>query len=428
MSKLCSYIFKRGNKKGEACNSEIPGSLRSVYCQRHDLIVNSDNKTDNSTLAVLSKRKKTLLDVQTKILALDTSDTNKSVILKHYKNTLTTDPNSTEYYKNKMFVDQAIAYPWNDFFDIKSAVGKQSVAKFIQNLKEKLDEEIYGMDDVKNEFINMVCKFITNPTSNRNNIALYGAAGVGKNRFVKVLSEVLGLPMREISLGGIKDASFFLGHGYVYVESGPGKIIQNMIDSKVSNPIIYFDELDKVSETDNGKDIYSFLTYLTDSSQNTQFTDHYFYGMKFDLSRVFYIFTFNDISKIDKILLDRLNIIYIRSPTDEETVKILSKHCLAEIIKNVGITKEIKITNNQLEMIIQEYKFMIDHKVSSGVRTYYRVVEKMMLEINKDILLNKFDHTKSIVLTNEKFKEYLQKTKMQCIQSGEDTAFLTMYN
>lgn len=423
MSKRCLYIFKRGSKKGRPCGET--SIVNSSFCSKHDAKESNDAL---DTMPAVSKRRKSLVDIQTKILALNTSDQNKSVILKHYKNTLTTDPNSTEFYKNKMFVDQSLAYPWDNYFDIKRAVGTQPIPQFLENLKSKLDEEIYGMDDVKNEFINMVCKFITNPTSNRNNIALYGAAGVGKNRFVKVLSDVLGLPMREISLGGIKDSSFFLGHGYVYVESGPGKIIQNVIDSKVANPIIYFDELDKVSETDNGKDIYSFLTYLTDSSQNTQFTDHYFYGMGFDLSRVFYIFTFNDISKIDKILLDRLNIIYIRSPTDDEVVKILSKHCMSEITKNIVIPKEVKIPNNQLAMIIQEYKYLVDHKVSSGVRLYYRVLEKIMLEINKDILLNRFDHTKTITLSTEKFRDYLQKTKMQFLQTVEDTSFLGMYS
>jgi ATP-dependent Lon protease len=439
----CLYIFKRGPKKGTRCD-EIP-LKKSKYCLKHNKLNDASDDEYNepdelkSSLTLtpaskkvrsdsLSKKKQVAFDLQKRILSLNTSDQNKNIILKHFKNTLNTDQNSSEYYKNKLFIDQSLAYPWDRNFDIKKVIGNQNIANFITNLKNKLDEEIFGMDDVKNEFVNIVCKFITNPNSNRNNIALYGAAGVGKNRFVKVLSETIGLPMKEISLGGIKDSSFFLGHGYVYVESGPGKIIQNIIDSKVSNPIIYFDELDKVSETDNGKDIYSFLTYLTDSSQNNQFTDHYFYGMKFDLSRVFYIFTFNDITKIDKILLDRLNVIYIRTPTENEIITILDKYCIPEIINNIGITKNINFTKSQLKQLINQYKTHFDNKVSSGIRLYYRVIEKILLEVNKDILTAKYDHLKNISFDTDSFNLYLDKTKAQFITDNDaDNSFLSMY-
>lgn len=360
--------------------------------------------------------KKLLEDnIKERILNLQTSDANKSIIFKHYNNMKRTDSNSTEYYKNQLFVDAGLSYPWSNFYNINEKIISVGIPKFIETLKIKLDNEIYGMDSVKNEIINVVCKFITNPYSNRNNIALYGPAGVGKSKFIKILSDILELPMKSISLGGIKDSSFFLGHGYVYVESGPGKILQNVIDSKISNPILYFDELDKVSETDNGKDIFSFLCYLTDPTQNTTFTDHYFYGMHFDLSKIFYVFTFNDIDKIDKILLDRLNIIKIESPSDNDIINIIEKHCIPEIINNIGIKKSVVFGKENIQFIINYCKNSFNKSITSGIREYYRIIEKIILELNKNILLSHENITPDItlVLTEQMFKNIFNKIQNQ---------------
>jgi ATP-dependent Lon protease len=413
-------MFKRGNRKGQLCNDICV--LKSDFCIKHNL------SPPIIKLPVVNERLVTEESKKQQILSLDTSNENKGVILKHYYNMKKLDPNSTEYYKNQLFVDQSLAFPWNKIFNINDVLQKVDVKVFIAYLKTCLDEQIHGMDYVKNEIINIVCKMITNPNSSRNNIALHGAAGVGKSKFIKVLSQVLGLPMKVISLGGIKDSAFFLGHGYVYVESGPGKIIQNIIDSKINNPIMYFDELDKVSETDNGKDIYSFLSYLTDNTQNNEFTDHYFYGMKFDLSKVFFVFTFNDINKIDKILLDRLNVVHVTSPSDDEIITILQKHCLPEIISNIGLRKPLILDKSQIKLIHLDFKQKIDSSVSSGIREYYRILEKIVMEINKDILIghfDKFDETRPIRLETKLFEHYLHQIKSQ--YPLEDTSYQHMY-
>lgn len=429
MAELCKYIFKKGKKKGQFCNDTCVST--STFCTKH----HSEKSDDIQSTIILNKpvvKERLVNEESTKqrILSLETCNENKGVILKHYYNMKKLDPNSTEYYKNQLFVDQSLAYPWNKKFNINNTIHNNlgNYSFFIHNLKTCFDEQIHGMDYVKNEIINLVCKMITNPNSNRNNIALHGAAGVGKSKFIKVLSTVLGLPMKVVSLGGIKDSSFFLGHGYVYVESGPGKIIQNIIDSQIANPIMYFDELDKVSETDNGKDIYSFLSYLTDNTQNNEFTDHYFYGMKFDLSRVFFVFTFNDITKIDKILLDRLNVVHVSTPSDDEIVTILQKHCLPEIITNIGLRKPLIFDISQLELIHTNFKHTVDISVSSGIREYYRILEKVILEINKDILLGQFDEfneIKPIRLESKLFEYYLEQIKSQ--YAPKDTNYLNMY-
>jgi ATP-dependent Lon protease len=392
MKRYCTYIFKKGEKKGEKCKDEC--HLQTNFCKKHtnkrkeypNKIANQNELPTIIHINKLVNKKIQEESIRDRILDLPTDDLNKSIIFKHYNNMKRSDSNSTEYYKNQIFVDSSLAYPWSKFFNINDTIKNDSIKSFIEKIKVNLDKEIYGMNSVKNEIINMVCKLITNPSSERNNIALCGAAGVGKSKFIKVLSDTLGLPMKTISLGGVKDSSFFLGHGYVYVESGPGKILQNVIDSKISNPILYFDELDKVSETDNGKDIFSFLCYLTDPTQNKKFTDHYFYGMQFDLSKIFYVFTFNDIDKIDKILIDRLNIIQVSTPKDDDIIVILQKHCIPEIIKNIGIQKPIIFPKEIIKNIINYIS--VDKSASSGIREYYRIIEKILLELNKNILLN----------------------------------------
>lgn len=443
----CSYIFKKGKNRGQLCNE--PCQKESKYCAKHGSVDDTTNPIDSIELNKTKEKKPksgednidTLIfkkinreeNLKQKILDIDTSIENKTVIIRHYNNMRQLDVNSSEYYKNKIFVDLSLSYPWNKFFNIndviKNDIHKNSIRAFILYLKSAFDKYIYGMDNVKNEIINIVCKFITNPYSNRNNIALCGPAGVGKNRFIKILSDVLGLPMKVISLGGIKDTSFFLGHGYVYVESGPGKIIQNIIDSKVSNPIIYFDELDKVSKGEGGKDIYSFLTYLTDPTQNTEFSDHYFYGMKFDVSKVFYIFTFNDIESIDRILLDRLNIIHVQPPTTDDIINILGNYSLQEIKTNIGIKNEIVIERECFKIIINHFKNLIDPAVSSGIREYYRTLEKILLELNKDILLEKI-LTGTITLNTKLFEEYFDRIKPQIVHDNNtsDLSHLSMYS
>lgn len=367
--KTCKYVYKKGNLKGQCCKNATSKSGGDM-CSKHRPIKEYDYKS--------------------KILNLKTSNENKAVIAKHYKNMVNVEKESTEFYKNQIFVDLALSFPFGESFSIHDQLQGTTAKELVLKMAAQLDSKVYGMKNVKAEIINVICKFITNPGyGTRNNIALHGVAGVGKTRIAKVLSEVLGIPMKVIPLGGIKDSSFLQGHGYVYVESGPGKILQNIIDSKISNPILYFDELDKVSKSEYGKDIYSFMTYLTDPTQNEEFTDHYFYGMKFDLSRVFYVFSFNDIDSIDKILLDRLNVISIPQPTIEDIVTIIEEHCLPEIKQNIGLKTDISLCKDQIIRIINYCKVFVDTSKSSGIRTYYRFVEKLMMDINTDIILEK---------------------------------------
>lgn len=428
MSELeCKYIFKKGDKKGNNCGTIncCIHKLKKPHKTIKKLIQPVNNQIVDNLEQIIKNQILTNDNIKHKILNLNTTIENKTVIMKHYNSLCKLDTNTTEYYKHRSYVDYSLNVPWNKYYNIIDQINEQGtqstqghqVKDFVMSIKKEFDNYIYGMDNVKNEIINYICKFISNPNSQKNNLALYGSAGVCKTKFVKILSQILNLPVKIIPLGGVKDSSFFMGHNFTYVESNYGIIMQSIIDSKIMNPILYFDELDKVSQADTGKDIYAVLSNLTDNTVNTTFTDHYFRGMKFDLSKVFYIFTFNDISKIDKVLLDRLNVIYVETPSKKDRAKILSDYCLNDLIKNIGM-KSIKFEYECYIHLVNYVDSIIDLKISSGVRESIRILEKILLEINKEILCE--INTQVDLINFDKYLIYFNKLKSQFLLEPND--------
>ncbi len=139
--------------------------------------------------------------------------------------------------------------------------------------------------------------------------------------------------------------------------------------------------------------------------------------MHFDLSKIFYVFTFNDITKIDKILLDRLNIIKVECPSDNDIINIIEKYCIPEITKNVGIKNKIIFGNDNIQFIINYCKNSFDKTITSGIREYYRIIEKIILELNKTILLYPktiiTDINTDLIITEKLFKNLFDKIQNQ---------------
>ena len=170
-----------------------------------------------------------------------------------------------------------------------------------------MDNAIYGQDEAKNEIKRIISQRINGDMSGYC-LGFEGPPGTGKTTIAKQgIAECLkdydneSRPFSFIALGGSSNGSTLEGHNYTYLGSTHGKIVDILIESKCMNPIIYIDELDKISNTENGKELIGILTHLTDSSQNEHFNDKYFAGIDFDLSKVLFIFSYNDYNKLDKI-------------------------------------------------------------------------------------------------------------------------------
>ena len=219
--------------------------------------------------------------------------------------------------------------------------GKNKIGKYLFNVQKDLNETVYGMEHPKSEIIQYITQCITNPNALGNILAIEGPPGTGKTSLIKDgVCSALKRPFGFIALGGATDSAFLEGHGYTYEGATPGKIISILKKSKCMNPIIYFDELDKVSQTKKGQEIIGILMHLIDSSQNTCFHDKYYSDIDFDLSKVLFIFSFNDANKIDPILRDRMKIIKIKGYTSKEKKIIAKDYLLPKIYKDIGFSKE----------------------------------------------------------------------------------------
>jgi ATP-dependent Lon protease len=199
--------------------------------------------------------------------------------------------------------------PFNKYNELDVSIddGVEKCHEFMKKAQQTLNEAVYGLNDAKLQIIQMLGQFITNPKAVGTSIAIHGPPGTGKTSLVKEgISKILNRPFSFIALGGATDSSVLEGHSYTYEGSIWGKIVQILVDSKCMNPIIYFDELDKVSDTPKGEEIIGILTHLTDTTQNSQFHDKYFSELDLDLSKCLFIFSYNDESKINPILKDRM--------------------------------------------------------------------------------------------------------------------------
>jgi len=293
------------------------------------------------------------------------------------------EPGDPEYYKIKHWVDMFMRVPFGQYknMDVKMSDGVDVCSRFIVDAKMTLDNCVYGLDDAKLQILQMVGQWIANPKAMGTSIAINGPPGTGKTTLIKDgISKILGREFAFIALGGAGDSSYLEGHSYTYEGSSWGKIIQILVDSKCMNPVIYFDELDKVSGTPRGDEIIGILTHLTDTTQNGQFHDKFFSEIDFDLSKCLFIFSYNDETKVNPILLDRMYRIQTKGYNTKEKVVIARKYLLPKIREQVNFAEdEIIIPDETLQYIISNKTLTKDE---SGVRNLKRCLEIVHTKLN----------------------------------------------
>ena len=286
-----------------------------------------------------------------------------------------------EYNKLKNWIDTFMRIPFNDvsILPVQKGDSQEKVHEFMEKSQAILDDAVYGMTDAKVQFMQLVAQWVANPQSIGNAIAIKGPMGTGKTTLIKYgVSKLMNREFAFIPLGGATDSSYLEGHSYTYEGSTYGKIVDILIQCKSSNPVIYFDELDKVSDTPKGEEIIGILTHLTDTTQNDKFHDRYFSEIDFDLSKCLFIFSYNDESKINSILKDRMYNIETKGYDADEKVIICKDYLIPKLEKELNMDKgSIMISDEKIKHIVEKYTHG-----EKGVRNLKRCLEIIYSKLN----------------------------------------------
>lgn len=233
-----------------------------------------------------------------------------------------------------------------------------------------MDGVIVGHAEAKREVLKLVCQDSLRPDGARSYaLGLEGPPGTGKTRFVQeAIGPALHRPVVHIPLGGAIDTAFLLGHIYTYEGSREGRLVSGLIESKCMNPVFHFDELDKVSATERGGEIISVLIHLIDPTSNATMRDRYFHEVDVDFSRATCVFTYNDASRVNPILLDRITRVKMDRPSKEDAVTIVKQHVVPKLVRRYGMNMHLGDA---------AIRAMVDSHHESGMRTIERLIERV---------------------------------------------------
>lgn len=216
------------------------------------------------------------------------------------------------------------------------------MGEFLADARREMDAAIVGQEPLKLRVLGMLACWKNSGATSPFALALEGPAGCGKTSFVtQALAKVLRRPCHLIGLGGASDSSLLLGHSYCYEGSKPGQLVEALLASRVRNPLVLFDEVDKLSDSAHGDALAHALMAVTDPTQNGQFRDRYLQELTLDLSQCVFVFSMNDRSRVPPILLDRLKCVRVEAPTVEEKRRIVTERMLPRAFARANATFEV---------------------------------------------------------------------------------------
>ena len=415
---LLEYLQNMPNILGKAPKpGEDIDAFRSLSKERQKTIIKSvkqvSNVIDNEEhpyFRILSLP----IDANSKRTALE-----RQISVMNAENSMMGESNP----KAQSWVRGFLSIPFGKYRQPSKRAKKDS-AGYLRWSMDVMNGVAYGMDDAKDHILRYVAQMITNPRAAGNCLAFLGPPGTGKTSLIRNgLGKILNRPVHMIALGGNTDASVLEGHGYTYEGSVWGQIADILIRSKCMNPVIIFDELDKVSGTSKGDEIIGLLTHITDSTQNTAFQDKYFAGINIDLSRVLFVFTLNNRDTVNPVLMDRLRTIHTKGYSMKEKHIIGEKYLLPRLLKHYAI-KSLEISDEAWQWILNERK-------EDGVRNLKRDLETIVSRLNLLQLFRipskgdddaKKDATKEESLEKDTTKEEsLEKDAIEEDTTKEDT-------
>lgn len=304
------------------------------------------------------------------------------------------NPQVAEFSIQRNYLELFLELPWNNFskdkFDLKHA-------------EKVLDRDHFGLEDVKKRIIEHLAVLKLRNDMKSPILCLYGPPGVGKTSIGKSVAEALGREYVRISLGGLRDEAEIRGHRKTYIGAMPGRIIQSLKKAGTSNPVFVLDEIDKLSSSHNG-DPSSALLEVLDPEQNSDFYDN-FLEMGYDLSKVMFIATSNNMSTIQPALRDRMEVINMTGYTIEEKIEIAKQHLVPKQLKEHGLTtKDLSIGKKQIEKIV------VGYTRESGVRGLEKQIAAMVRNAAKSIAM---EEEYNVKVTDEDIIKVLGAPKME---------------
>ena len=332
------------------------------------------------------------------ILDIDEIDKSKSITKKSTKNDLkqhitkmiqTNEPNLQKLYNH--FIQSSSNSFINEITNHINHINQNNllINNYLCNVRTNLDDAVHGNSSAKMQIEKIISQWI-NGENKGYCFGFEGPPGVGKTTLAKkgiatCLKDNDGncRPFAFIQMGGDTNGSTLHGHNYTYVGSNWGSIIQILMDTQVMNPIIYIDEVDKISKTENGRELIGILTHLLDFSQNDKFQDKFFNGIDIDMSKTLFILSYNDPSSIDPILLDRIHRIKFQYLSTEDKIVITKKHLLPEVLSNMGLDDMVVFSDEAIIHLIDKYT------LEPGVRKLKELMFEIVGELNINIFKNK---------------------------------------
>ena len=353
---------------------EVLNKLLPIYKKEY-----KHNAKYRSQLKEIEKKINILSDMSlwpSKIITLPTNEINKEAIFKKYNELKNMDRDDEEYGKLERWMKLALALPYNNVVSGSIPTESTNFTQYLYDVKRKLDERLYGMNDVKEQIMLFLHIKLQNPTLQGCCLGLIGPVGSGKTSIARCLSEVMEFPFQQISFGGINNSEFLKGYHYTYVGSRPGEIVNCVLRMKYSNGILFFDEYEKASQN---PDIQSTLLHITDFSQNSAFRDNYLCDLEVDLSRIWFIYSMNELPE-DSALRDRIFPIYIKGYNHADKVRIIIDYLFPKHLENLSIKKEdVIIPDYVASHIVQVSQINSNEK---GIRTIEKAVKDIVHKIS----------------------------------------------
>jgi len=334
----------------------------------------------DSEVKRLEALNKISVDLKEKIINSDIDDEYKTILYNKYKMLEEMSDKDSEYFKLKNWILLILSIPLKR----KENLQITNTNEFLKHIKIQLDAELYGMKNVKEELMLQIINRFIKKRKSEQILSLVGCSGIGKTKIIHVMAQSLNLPFYHISLGGIKDGSFLDGFSNTYIGSRQGIIVDALIKMNCCNGIIFFDEIDKISDSTEGAEVVNQLIHILDNTQNNMFYDKYVSDIPIDLSNIWFICSLNNSDYLNQVLRNRLYMIEVEGYGNSQKVEISKNILIPKKCKDYGLENQLFFDDSIIEYIVNKNK-----KNDKGVRELKRNIDTICKRV--DILRASID-------------------------------------